>query len=206
MTHTYTTKGKRRYRYYVCVQAQQRGRHTCPSPSVPAGEIERFIVDQIKSIGRDPAVLAATLAESRRQAEEAIQGLQRERAALDRQRRDDEAEERRLAVSAGANGDRVTRLADVQERLRLADRRLTEINEELVSLSGNLVDEQDVADALADYDGIWAALAPREQSRVLELLIERVDCDGRGGNVSVTFRPTGIKELAAELAEEEEAA
>jgi site-specific DNA recombinase len=52
MTHTYSSKGQRRYRYYVCTQAQQRGRHTCPSPSVPAGEIERFVVDQIRAIGR----------------------------------------------------------------------------------------------------------------------------------------------------------
>jgi len=60
MVHTYTSKGRRRYRYYVCTQAQQRGWHTCPSPSLPAGAIERCVVDEIKCIGRDPAVLAAT--------------------------------------------------------------------------------------------------------------------------------------------------
>ena len=54
------------YRYYVCNNAQQHGRATCPAPSVPAGEIERFVVEEIKAIGRDPAPVAATLAESRR--------------------------------------------------------------------------------------------------------------------------------------------
>ena len=29
--------------------AQKRGWHKCPSPSIPAGEIERFVVDQIKA-------------------------------------------------------------------------------------------------------------------------------------------------------------
>ena len=43
MVHTYTSKGSRRYRYYVCSSAQKRGRETCPSKSVPAEEIERFI-------------------------------------------------------------------------------------------------------------------------------------------------------------------
>ena len=30
-----TKKGNKRYRYYVCQNAQSRGWHTCPSPSVP---------------------------------------------------------------------------------------------------------------------------------------------------------------------------
>jgi len=205
MLHAYTSKGRRRYRYYVCRQAQQRGWHTCPAPSVPAGQIEQFVVDQIRCIGRDPTLVAATLAHVRRQAEEGIQRLERERAALQRQRRHDEAELRWLACSLESNGGRLERLADVQQRIRLAERRLTEINEELVALSGNLVDQQQVADALADFDGVWAALAPRGQARVLELVIERIEYDGRAGNVSITFRPAGIKSLAAELESFEEA-
>ena len=45
--HTVRNKTKR-YRYYVCSQAQKRGYANCPSKSVPAGEIERFVVDQIR--------------------------------------------------------------------------------------------------------------------------------------------------------------
>ncbi len=49
MVHTHATKnGNKRYRYYVCAQAQSRGWHNCPSPSVPAGELERFVVEQVK--------------------------------------------------------------------------------------------------------------------------------------------------------------
>ena len=46
-----------------------------PAPLVPAGAIEGFVVDQIKAIGRDPAVVAATFREAGRQMEEAIRGL-----------------------------------------------------------------------------------------------------------------------------------
>ena len=65
MVHTFTKKGARRYRYYTCLHAQQRGWQVCPAPSVPAGEIERFVVDQIRAIGRDPAVVRQTLVEAR---------------------------------------------------------------------------------------------------------------------------------------------
>jgi hypothetical protein len=53
MMHTYSVRHKNRYRYYVCGQAQKRGWHTCPSKSVPADEIERFVVGQIRKLGPD---------------------------------------------------------------------------------------------------------------------------------------------------------
>ncbi|WP_197532948.1 recombinase family protein [Symmachiella macrocystis] len=61
MTPSHVVKNKtKRYRYYVCTNAQKRGYGECPPKSVPAGEIERFVVDQIRAIGRDPGLVAAT--------------------------------------------------------------------------------------------------------------------------------------------------
>ncbi len=49
MTPTHTTKnGSKRYRYYVCMKAQKRGWKNCKSKSVPAAEIEKFVVDKIR--------------------------------------------------------------------------------------------------------------------------------------------------------------
>jgi site-specific DNA recombinase len=55
MTPAHTRRGTRRYQYYTCVGAQQRGWHTCPSKSVPAGEIERFVVAQVRNASKDAA-------------------------------------------------------------------------------------------------------------------------------------------------------
>ena len=54
MSHSYSVKGTRRYRYYVCGGAQKRGWDTCPSKSVPAAEIERFVLEEVRGLGRDP--------------------------------------------------------------------------------------------------------------------------------------------------------
>ena len=40
------------------------------------------------------------------------------------------------------------------------------------------------------------AEAPRERASVLQLLIERVDYDGKGGELAITFRPAGLVVLA----------
>ncbi len=203
MTHTYSSKGSRQYRYYVCHRAQKRGWEVCPSPSIPAGEIERFVVDQIKAIGRDPIVIRETLAQARSQAERRVQDLRGERTALVAQFRNDHALLAQLATTAATMAPG---LADAHDRIRNAERRMSEIDAELATLAGDLVDEVDVAAALADFDAVWECLAPREQARVIELLVEQVVYDGKVGNISITFRPTGIKTLASELAKQQEEA
>ncbi len=203
MNHTYSAKGNRQYRYYVCHRAQQRGWQECPSPSIPAGEIERFVVDQIKGIGRDPLVIRETLAQARRQAEDQIERLRAERGGLVARLRSDHAELGRLAAESQP-GD--PRLADANERIREAERRITEIDDELATLDGELVDETEATAALADFNALWDCLAPREQARVIELLVERVAYDGRAGKIAITFRPTGIRTLASELAERKDEA
>jgi hypothetical protein len=40
---------RRRYRYYTCSAAQRKGWHTCPSKSLPAGAVERYVLEQIAS-------------------------------------------------------------------------------------------------------------------------------------------------------------
>ena len=95
-------------------------------------------------------------------------------------------------------------MADAHDRIRDAEQRATEIAEELATLDAELIDETEVASALADFDTVWNCLAPREQARVIELLVESVKYDAIAGNISMTFRPTGIKTLAVELAQLQE--
>ncbi|MGE4105511.1 MAG: recombinase family protein [Pirellulales bacterium] len=57
MTPTHTTRGNRRYRYYVCSSAQKLGWDTCPSKAVPAGQIERFVLARLAELGQRPEML-----------------------------------------------------------------------------------------------------------------------------------------------------
>jgi len=49
---------------------------------------------------------------------------------------------------------------------------------------------------------VWGTLSPREQARIVQLLVERVDYDGREGTIAVTFRPNGIRTLAQDIKKE----
>jgi site-specific DNA recombinase len=105
MTPSHTTRaGGGRYRYYVCSAAQKRGWSTCPSQSVPAGEIERFVVERVQALGRDAALLAQVLCESRWQDEARRAELDAERRALEQELVRWQGELRRLLPQAGASG------------------------------------------------------------------------------------------------------
>jgi site-specific DNA recombinase len=205
-THA-THNGGKRYRYYVCTGAQKRGWHKCPAPSVPAGEIERLVVEQIKQIGRDPTVLRDTLAQAEAQQDTEREQLLAERRRLDQQLVRWNAElQAVLAEPAGEgnNGSASARLADLQERLRLAERRTLEVRDQLAALDRSKLDPKQASRALTIFDPVWGSLTPREQVRVVQLLVERVDYDGASGKLQISMHSSGIRALAAERAEPEE--
>jgi site-specific DNA recombinase len=201
-THT-TRKRSKRYRYYVCTNAQKRGWHCCPSKSVPAGEMERYVVEQIRGIGHDPALVRETLDRAVQQVDEERAAQEAERRGLERDARrwNDEVRAALEGAAAGQSASALPRLADLQERLRHAEERAAEIKVRLDALDRERITEDEVAAALGSFDPVWNALSPREQARVVHLLVERVDYDGAAGTVRITFHPSGLRALAAERSE-----
>ena len=82
------------------------------------------------------------------------------------------------------------------------EQRLREALAELGAIEAATVDEDDLRQALGLFDPVWDALLPRERIRVLHLLLRRVDY--RDGKLGLSFRPTGIRTLAAETASNRE--
>ncbi|HOQ48112.1 MAG TPA: recombinase family protein [Bryobacteraceae bacterium] len=205
MVHTHTTRDRiKRYRYYVCTAAQKRGPGTCPTGSIPAGQIEEFVVEQIKCIGRDPRLVAATVRQLQAQASRGTEELAAEEARLQRELGDYDLQLHTVVMQPSTEGDieRTTaRLADLQERIAVAQRRLVEVRERAERLQCGTLDPTEVARALAEFDPVWESLTAHEQARLLHLFIERIDYDGREGLISITFHPTGIKMLLNRQAE-----
>ena len=188
MSPSATRRKGRVHRYYVCGNAAKHGWKSCPHPSLPAGQIEDAVVEWIACIGRDPGMLQETLAQLRTIKATRQPALTAERRRLDR-------ELTRLR-DRGGGGDQV--------QVGRIEARLAEIAEELAVLEGQTVDRRDLARALALFDEVWSCLFPAEQERVISLLVERIDFDATRETVTVTFRPTGIRVLAEEIAEAQE--
>lgn len=60
MSPTHTRKAGRLYRYYISQSVMKRGTEACPLKQIPAAEIERIVVEQIRSLLQTPEVIVQT--------------------------------------------------------------------------------------------------------------------------------------------------
>lgn len=196
MVHTFTGRGSKRYRYYTCTKAIKKGYKTCPTKSLPAGEIEAAVVDQIRCIANDAGLRDEVLRQARSASDDNLAELATQQRQLERQLGRDHAEIARLAVSPDPSSATTARIADLHERIARAELQLTEAKNRIDEIEQQRVDETDVAAAFADFDNIWSALSSRERAQVLALLVARVEFDPADCTIAISFHPSAIKTLA----------
>jgi site-specific DNA recombinase len=195
MTPTYTMKRNTRYRYYRCITTIKKGAHACPSRAVPAHEIERRVVDRIRTIGRDPELLAGTIEQVRRQRDELIVRLEAERHELSRVLRAKKASLRRAkGQTNGESSD--PSYGEIDARIREITARLEAIPDENKAARRTTIDEDGIRSALEAFGPVWESLWPAERSRTLKLLIESIDYDGRDEELEIRFRQDRIGSLS----------
>jgi DNA invertase Pin-like site-specific DNA recombinase len=129
MTPAHTRKGGKLYRYYVSTDVLKRDAEACTLRRIPAAEIERAVVDQLRLLLHSPEIIVATW-----------------RAALE---------------------------------------------------SGEDITESDVREALGRFDPLWDELFPSEQTRIVQLLVKRVDVRPEGADIQL--RTEGLTSLFADL-------
>jgi site-specific DNA recombinase len=163
--------------------------------------LEQFVIDRIRGVGREPALLEAAVAEACRQDDERLAQLEADRRTLEGNLVRLRGQEREYArpLSGTQGDDALARLAEVQEQIRQAESRLCRLKEETSALRRGRLEEHDLTLALSAFDPLWGTLTPREQARMVQLLVERIDYDGSQGKVAITFQPAGIQALADEL-------
>jgi site-specific DNA recombinase len=201
MAHTYTKSGNRLYRYYVCTTAQKQGRDACATPSLPAQEIEDFVVEQIKKIGRDPELARQVFAEAAKQQRVQVRRLKAERKRLQRQRQQKGEEIGRLVAAIASSEQPLAslteRLVNLESAAGKIDERLTAIGSQLEAIKASVIDPDDVATALAEFEPVWEVLQPSERTRIVQLLIEAAEYDAQGGGLHLVFRASCSQRIMA---------
>jgi site-specific DNA recombinase len=129
MSPSHTRKNGRLYRYYVSQTVLKEGATNCPIGRVPAAEIEKIVIDQVRLLLLSPEIIVQTWCHARKS---------------------------------------------------------------IKSLT-----ESDISTALLAFEPLWNELFPAEQSRIIELLVERVDV--RTDRVDIELRIAGVTSLVGEL-------
>ncbi len=186
MGHSYTRKTATKiYRYYICSKAQKEGWKKCAFPSVPADEIEKYVVNEISSISCDEKLKNEVIVAFGEQSRNEITELEIRNAALEKSLEN-------VRNLQSVSEDDVT-LKDLQKReneicsaIASNDRSINRITERLKHDRGFL------EKLFKNFDSIWGGLTFREQFDLVDSLVEKVIFDGKNGKLSIAFRDNGI--------------
>jgi site-specific DNA recombinase len=191
MSPTYSSKGGKRYRYYICSQAQKRGWDHCPSQSVPAGPLERIVLEQIAKVGQDQERSGKILNEASKQRKTRLADLEGERRRLERELK---ILTEKLAQGNGANDRKqpVCGFETIQENIGHLERRLAETQVQAQALQHPALELEEAAQALMALEQGFEELPVIEQARLIRSIVERVDYDGVQGKLALTLDPAGL--------------
>jgi site-specific DNA recombinase len=196
MVHTYSCKGTKRYRYYVCYQAQQHGWKNCKTKSVSAPAMESAVIEAVRRLGTNPQLAAEVVRQAEAQLARRREQHQKDVALAESALQRLNAETTTIAGDSAINPTaRLDRLVDLQRQTQEAEHRLNLLAVETRELEADQIDEADALRTLAEFHPVWEELTTREQVRLIQMLVAKVGFDGPTGRLTVDFRSTGIKEL-----------
>ena len=205
MGPTYTRKNGRQYRYYLCVHASKKVEHDCPVRTVPAGDVEQVVMEQLRSLFRSPELVARTYAAAKQQETDEVGRLTARKTEIEGKIK--EARERALQIIAEAGQGRRTAgsrggfLSDALDEVNaqaqtLADE-LQQSKAKLEALTRQSVTEDEVRRALAAIEPLWDQLFPAEQNRIVRLLVDKVEI--REDGMEVALRGEGLGSVVGEI-------
>jgi len=164
-----TRGGTKHHLYYVCSNASKRGRDQCPRPSIPAGDIDQFVVEQIRALVMEDASQEAIVERAFELTREGAEARKRERDQL----------RERLTSEAMPPTTR--------ERQRL-QRRLAALERQIEDDDQRTLDTDELTGAAESFDLLWQALTPLERHELAKSLITTVTFDAVTESATVAFR------------------
>jgi DNA invertase Pin-like site-specific DNA recombinase len=188
MTPASTRKGGREYRYYRCAAREKRGKEACPSKPVPAQPVEEHVVQRLSDMAACEGFTREVLEGFEKRAGHVEASLEKERKLLSAAVSRMPAESRRVASElAGLTGIARQRaeaqLQSAEERRGQQELRLIEVERELEALTLRRADTTWAAKMLGDFSRLWPMLTPQMQSRLVEVLVEKVEVNRTTGRV-----------------------
>ncbi len=199
MFHTYTAKGRHRYRYYVCMNAQKRGYKNCPTRSVNAQQIENAVVLSLIKIATDSELRREALNDVNKKTREEIEAHEKKRKALCKDAHDlhdriDSLKEM-LKSPDGNKKELEQELKTLTAKYGEYDRLLTEARVKEMALGQNLITDHELEQALLVNSPIWETLFPQQKHSTLKLMLKQADYSAVDGKLGLTLNHGGLKFL-----------
>lgn len=185
---TYTQRHNRRYTYYICIKDEKRAISECPLSSIPTGETDRIILQQLNAIFKTPSMLAKVYAAALEdEASEEKKMRERKEKLLKEQN------EMRKKILKSDNAG----LFELKHQLNAVETEIAELEKTLSAIRECRISNRDITDAFESTDALWEELFPLERYRLARLLIERIEVTRK--TLKMEIKTHGVTALVKEL-------
>ncbi len=194
---TYTQKGPRRYTYYLCAKDAKRAVSRCRLKRVPAGDIEKVVLEQLSSVFRTPTLVSQTYFAAKRMEESERERLLKQKEQLENDLL--KVRERALAeVSPDGDGSAPgPTLVGLNREAVTLSRHLVDVSGRAQTFEADPVAEREVSEAFQSVATFWEDLFPLERNRLIRLLVEKVEIRETG--LDLELKTQGLTHLIIEL-------
>jgi site-specific DNA recombinase len=176
---TYTSKPNgKKYAYYLCMKDHRRAKSICPIKRIPAGDLEKAVLDQLGAIFHTPTMLAEVYFKVKEMEGEERRELNGKVAALEQL-----LEERKENM-------------DIAGMRKIAEE-LIPLKKQLREWDGSVATEHDIFIAFENIQTLWEHLFPLEKEELISLLIQKIEI--RADGLDIEFKAAGISSLVSEL-------
>ena len=181
MIHSYATrKGKPKYRYYRCQKSQRQG-CDCPIKQIAAENIENAVWDQIRRIGKSPALIAKVY-------EEVSNQLEKRKTTLKREIMKTRHEQQKLMHRINQNfPDGLPDDHPLQASIATVEANIEKQTGLMDDLKQVELRQVEVKKALQSFEPVWEGLTPGDRQRLAGCLIESIKFDGAAGELDLNF-------------------
>ena len=200
MTPVYVQNGSRRYTYFRCTKDARRAVSQCRLRKVPAGEIERVVLEQLSAVLKTPELLSPAHMDSG-EIELLRVGPQVEEHAVPEHKRQHPKDQPPLGelCPSYVSTPRSSRAQPALQASTLA----TLSNEEYIATVQNTVPQfchestRESMEAVQEIGAIWEHLLPLERNRLVRLLVEKVEI--RSNGIDIVLKTKDLPRIHVEL-------
>ena len=198
MGPTYTMNKERRYTYYKCEKDQKRAVSNCPIKRVPAGDIEKAVLEQLNAVFRTPTLVAKTYFVAKDIEKEEHDRLLSQKGTLEKEMAEVRKKAGKLAALENMSPDKEKPLIELNDRAVALTQQIGEVTARCLAFEDTDITESDISTAFQRVETLWDDLFPAEQNRLVRLLVEKVEIRETG--IDMEIKTNGLSALIGDLA------
>lgn len=169
------------YLYYRCHQSVEKGKDSCPIRTLPADELENFLIREFKRLGENDTLLKKSIQKANVMAKKGLDPLKKEKDAIESQLAKVNQDLKRLLEilkSEDTSQKRVqtvlNEISDLEGSKEKLEQELYRINTNMHHMSQYVIDAETFTKLFREFPAVFETFSFEEKRNLILLLVKEV--------------------------------